>query len=100
MSVHAWVRQQENHSNTKKSNEMGNVRVLPVHGGRWVVGDVVDESYVSLVQLQRQRVVVLLVQQNTVVFICGHLQGRQWELKKQDITRRIKQSVETLFFHR
>lgn len=62
---------------------MMKVCVLPVHGGGRVVGDVVDEPDVSLVQLQRQRVVVLLVQQNTVVFICGHLERRQWELKNK-----------------
>lgn len=56
---------------------MMKVCVLPVHGGGRVVGDVVDEPDVSLVQLQRQRVVVLFVQQNTVVFICGHLERRQ-----------------------
>lgn len=34
---------------------------LPVHSGGWVVGDVIDESYVPLVQLQCQRIVVLLI---------------------------------------
>lgn len=34
---------------------------LPVHSGGWVVADVIDESYVSLVQFQCQRVVVLLI---------------------------------------
>lgn len=35
---------------------------LPVHSGGWVVADVIDESYMPLVELQCQRVVVLLVE--------------------------------------
>lgn len=48
--------------------------VLPVHGGGWVVGDVVDKPYVPLVEFQGQWVVIILIQQNAIVFLCGHLE--------------------------
>lgn len=48
--------------------------VLPIHSGWRVVGNVVDESYVALVQLQGQRVVILFIQQKAVVFLCRHLE--------------------------
>lgn len=46
----------------------------PIYSGGWVVGDVIDESYVALVQLQCQGIMVLLVQQNAVVFFRSHLE--------------------------
>lgn len=54
------------------------MRVLPVHGGWWVVGDVINEPYVSLVKLQGQGIMIVFVQQNTIIFICSHLEkGRK-----------------------
>ncbi len=57
---------------------------VPVHSGGWVAGDVIDESYVSLVQLECQGVVVFLIQQNTIVFICGHLKRRRRQIRYED----------------
>ena len=45
-----------------KSTVLVRLSYLPVYCGRWRVQRVVDEPHVSLVQLQRQRVVVSFVQ--------------------------------------
>lgn len=50
---------------------------LPINSSGRIAGDVVDESYVSLVQLQGQWIMVLLIQQNAIVFICGHLESQR-----------------------
>lgn len=51
----------------------------PVNCGGRVVADVIDESDVPLVQLQRQWVVVLLIEQKAVVLVCGHLETNMME---------------------
>lgn len=46
---------------------------LPVNRGWWGAQTVIDEPHVTLVQLQRQGVVVSLVEKDAVVLVCGHL---------------------------
>lgn len=47
----------------------------PVHRGRRGAQAVVDEPHVALVQLQRQGVVVPLVEEDAIVLVRGHLEG-------------------------
>lgn len=46
---------------------------LPVHSCRRVPGDVIHQSYVALIQLHSQRVMILLIKQHAVVLISSHL---------------------------
>lgn len=57
----------------------GGAGVLPVHGGRQGAQAVVDQPHVALVQLQREGVVVSLVEEDAVVLVRGHL-GRGMQL--------------------
>lgn len=47
---------------------------LPVHRGWRRAQAVVDEPHVALVQLQRQGVIVSLVEKDAVVLVSGHLE--------------------------
>lgn len=65
----------------------------PVNGGRRVVGHVINEPDVSLVELQGQRVQVFFVQQDAVVFICGHLEDNREHLVNMDHLHLISQVI-------
>lgn len=51
---------------------------LPVHRGGWGAQTVIDKPHVALVQLQRQGVVVSLVEKDAIVLVRGHLERGMW----------------------
>lgn len=64
---------------------------LPVHGCRRVLGDVIHQSDMALIQLHGQWVVTVLIKQHAVVLISSHLLEDRNENAKLTLTPSMEQ---------